>query len=79
MIKTETILNMNNKDIAEFLTHEEIQKVEEKYRTLSNFVGVYQDAARLSNEDEFITPSEYLEIMLEQDEEHEEDMLSWDL
>lgn len=74
MIKTETILNMSNKDIIEFLTYEEIQKVEEKYRTLSNFVDVYQNAARLSNEDELITPNEYLEIMLER----EGDISNWD-
>lgn len=58
----EKILEMRNEEIAGMLSEEEIEVAENKYRTLSNFCDIYQDGARLSGEDEFMTPSEYIKL-----------------
>lgn len=59
----EKILNMENEEIIGMLSQEEVEMVTEKYKTLNNFCDMYQDGARLSDEDEFVTPSEYIELM----------------
>ena len=59
----EKILNMGNEEIIGMLSQEEVEMVTERYRTLNNFCDMYQDGARLSDEDEFVTPSEYIELM----------------
>ena len=59
----EKILNMENEEIIGMLSQEEVEMVTEKYKTLNNFCDMYQDGARLSGEDEFVTPSEYIELM----------------
>lgn len=59
----EKILNMGNEEIIGMLSQEEVEMVTKRYRTLNNFCDMYQDGARLSDEDEFVTPSEYIELM----------------
>lgn len=59
----ERILEMRNEEIIGMLSREEVEIVTEKYKTLNNFCDVYQDGARLSGEDEFVTPSEYISLM----------------
>lgn len=59
----EKILEMRNEEIIGMLSREEIEIAEEKYRSLNNFCDIYQDGARLSEEDEFVTPSEYISLM----------------
>lgn len=54
------ILNMKNEQIIAMLNLEERELTEEKFRSLNNFCDAYQDAAELSHQEEFFTPSAYL-------------------
>lgn len=54
------ILNMKNEQIIAMLNLEERELAEEKFRSLNNFCDAYQDAAELSHQEEFFTPSGYL-------------------
>ena len=59
----EKILEMKNEEIIEMLNENEKEYVRERFSNLNNFCDIYQDGARLSNEDEFISPSEYLDML----------------
>ena len=54
------ILNMKNEQIIAMLNLEERELAEEKFRSLNNFCDAYQDAAELSHQEEYFTPSGYL-------------------
>lgn len=54
------ILNMKNEQIIGMLNLEERELAEEKFRSLNNFCDAYQDAAELSHQEEYFTPSGYL-------------------
>lgn len=54
------ILNMKNEQIIAMLNLEEREFAEKKFRSLNNFCDAYQDAAELSHQEEFFTPSGYL-------------------
>ena len=54
------ILNMKNEQIIGMLNLEEREFAEEKFRSLNNFCDAYQDAAELSHQEEYFTPSGYL-------------------
>ena len=59
----EKILEMKNEEIIEMLNEDEKEYAIERFSNLNNFCDIYQDGARLSNEDEFISPSEYLDML----------------
>ena len=54
------ILNMKNEEIIGMLNLEEREFAEKKFRSLNNFCDAYQDAAELSHQEEYFTPSGYL-------------------
>ena len=59
----EKILEMKNEEIIKMLNEDEKEYAIERFSNLNNFCDIYQDGARLSNEDEFISPSEYLDML----------------
>ena len=59
----EKILEMRNEEIIGMLNREEKEIAECKYRSLNNFCDIYQDGARLSGDDEFVSPSEYIKLI----------------
>lgn len=64
-MRVEQILNMRNEEILKMLTDKELEIIDDSSIVNRNhFCDLYQDGARLSGEDEFLTPSEYLNIYL---------------
>lgn len=58
------ILNMENSEIIEMLSDQEIFIIKDLFVNENYFCNIYKDSATLSNKDFFLNPSEFLDIYL---------------
>lgn len=62
MLETKKIVLMENEEIVKMLSDKEYEIAMDIFKTEGNFVDNYQEAARLSDEEMFLTPGEYVEL-----------------
>ena len=60
-MKTLEIMKMTTKEFEKELSQSNWEFAKEKYITISNALEVYQDGARLSNEEEYLNVNEYFD------------------
>lgn len=65
-MKVTQILEMRNEKILSTLTQEELEIIDDSnIANRNHFCDLYQDGARMSGEDEYISSSEYLKLCIE--------------